>query len=388
MSELYLAMEMSELDFEESTTATADHPPSPPSHPHHPPPSHLPLASLQLDSLLLQPNVTTCAPPLLPQTTALSSHHQLSITMEMDETAPEVTNSPSSEGEVPRGYRTHSRNVSATHLDDGSIPEGGMGVLVEGEIPRRYDYQTHSRNVSGTPSVPPFYSSSTSSAYHSRNSSLVSQISSSCFESDSMLSQLTDVDSCRALGGGGGGGNRGDLKQQPIRLQDSRYRLSDSSPTSYSSDLILHHHMTQPIGSQDSPVLGGSPNLDETLCTNKVLQSVQGVAKSRKKMKSSEWIKRQIVQHKDALVQVKVSSKSKHVVHFNVKAGDVIVWEFATKKRDVAFCVSFEATEVATAETLLASSEEVGVIYPSAGTLLPSHPHTLTPSHSHRRKPW
>ena len=31
------------------------------------------------------------------------------------------------------------------------------------------------------------------------------------------------------------------------------------------------------------------------------------------------------------------SSKNKHVVHFNVKAGDVIVWKFATKKRDIAF---------------------------------------------------
>lgn len=31
------------------------------------------------------------------------------------------------------------------------------------------------------------------------------------------------------------------------------------------------------------------------------------------------------------------SSKNKHVVHFNVKAGDIIVWKFATKKRDIAF---------------------------------------------------
>ena len=36
-------------------------------------------------------------------------------------------------------------------------------------------------------------------------------------------------------------------------------------------------------------------------------------------------------------LQVKVSSKTKHVVHFNVKAGDVIIWEFATKKRDIGF---------------------------------------------------
>lgn len=34
---------------------------------------------------------------------------------------------------------------------------------------------------------------------------------------------------------------------------------------------------------------------------------------------------------------MKVSSKTKHVVHFNVKAGDVIIWEFATKKRDIGF---------------------------------------------------
>ena len=54
-------------------------------------------------------------------------------------------------------------------------------------------------------------------------------------------------------------------------------------------------------------------------------------------MKSSEWIKHQLESHRDSLVIVKVSSKTKHVVHFNVKAGDVIIWEFATKKKDIAF---------------------------------------------------
>ena len=39
----------------------------------------------------------------------------------------------------------------------------------------------------------------------------------------------------------------------------------------------------------------------------------------------------------DFSLQVKVSSKTKHVVHFNVRAGDVIIWEFATKKRDIGF---------------------------------------------------
>ena len=46
------------------------------------------------------------------------------------------------------------------------------------------------------------------------------------------------------------------------------------------------------------------------------------------------------------LWQVKVSSKTKHVVHFNVKAGDVIIWEFATKKRDIAFGEGTKSVEV------------------------------------------
>ena len=41
--------------------------------------------------------------------------------------------------------------------------------------------------------------------------------------------------------------------------------------------------------------------------------------------------------HRDSIVQVKISSKHKHVVHFNVKAGDIIIWEFATKKKDIGF---------------------------------------------------
>jgi len=57
--------------------------------------------------------------------------------------------------------------------------------------------------------------------------------------------------------------------------------------------------------------------------------------KKLRSFKSSEWIKKQM--EKGSLIQVKVSSKTKHVVHFNVKAGDVIIWEFATKKRDIGF---------------------------------------------------
>ena len=71
-----------------------------------------------------------------------------------------------------------------------------------------------------------------------------------------------------------------------------------------------------------------------------------------------EWIKRQLEDEAEPLVQVKVSSKTKHVVHFNVKAGDVVVWQFATKKKDIAFGVLFESTEVATEEA--PPQEQVG----------------------------
>ena len=224
-------------------------------------------------------------------------------------------------------------------LPGGGVPENtpqrtGGSVLEDTPHRGRLPYQSHSRNVSETPSLPPFYSSSTSSAYHSRNSSLGSQLSSCCFESDSMLSQLTDMDSLLAV-------HTGDHKQ-PIRL-------GDSSLTSYSSNLSLQCHMTHsqchmthhPIGLRD-PGVRGFPSLEETLRNH---PNGEGGGKKRKHaQKSSEWIKRALeqdrdseVQDRDSLVQVKVSSKQKHVVHFNVRAGDVIVWEFATKKRDIGF---------------------------------------------------
>ena len=86
--------------------------------------------------------------------------------------------------------------------------------------------------------------------------------------------------------------------------------------------------MNRPIGLSNQ-----SPNLDETL------QHMESFEERKKlaKLKTSEWIKRQLNVCRDSVVQVKVSSKTKHVVHFNVRAGDVIVWEFATKKKDIAF---------------------------------------------------
>lgn len=190
----------------------------------------------------------------------------------------------------------------------------------------RHEYKTHSRNVSETPSLPPFHSSSTSSAYHSRNSSLGSQLS-SCFESDSMLNQLTDIDSCIAMQSD----SHTDLKHTRTRFS----RKGDSSPSSYSSDLSLHRYMSKPLDRKETVCNVSPMNLEDTL-RNLSLEKLDECRRNVS-MKSSEWIKRQLETHRDSLVIVKVSSKTKHVVHFNVKAGDVIIWEFATKKKDIAF---------------------------------------------------
>jgi len=61
---------------------------------------------------------------------------------------------------------------------------------------------------------------------------------------------------------------------------------------------------------------------------------------------SSTWVGVQQEQNDDSLVSVKVGSKSSHVVHFSVKAGDIITWEFATLKRDIGFGILFECSVV------------------------------------------
>lgn len=153
---------------------------------------------------------------------------------------------------------------------------------------------------------------------------------SSCFESDSLLNQLTDIDSCLAVQTG----SNTDLKHVK-RTQDSRFsRQCDSSRSSCSSDLNLHHHMSKPLDAK--VIVNRTPlNLEETL-RNLSLDKFEDY-KKKLLMKSSEWIKQEMECHKDSLVVVKVSSKTKHVVHFNVKAGDILIWEFATKKKDIAF---------------------------------------------------
>ena len=237
------------------------------------------------------------------------------------------------DGLCPGGVVTRTHPYLSSHSQRSSMASSMSSVPTnEGDVPcnfyRRDSYQTHSRNVSETPSLPPFHCSSTSSAYHSRNSSLGSQFSSSCFESDSLL---TDIDSCLAVQTG----SHGDIKH-PVRFQESRFsRLGDLSPMSYSSEWSLHHHMNRPIGLTENLVDHAPPSLEDTLKTM-CLESIEERQKLAS-MKSSEWIKRQLGKYRDSLVQVKVSSKTKHVVHFNVRAGDVIIWEFATKKKDVAF---------------------------------------------------
>jgi len=124
-----------------------------------------------------------------------------------------------------------------------------------------------------------------------------------------MLSQITDRDSSYA-------GSHGDLKQPIGRLQDSRLRTLDSSPGSYSSDLGLSHHMTQPIRLQGMPLLGDSPNFEETLRSGRDLPIRTMAMVENKKLrsfKSSEWIKKQM--EKGSLIQVGAQS-SYQKIHF------------------------------------------------------------------------
>ena len=298
-----------------------------PSHQHHqqaPPP-----APPSLPHLLPSTQLSNHS-PILTSTGAGGSRHtgfaspevrfssQLSITME-DSSSDYASDRVTYQSSNLSSPSQRSSLCSSTANMEGDVP-----------IFRHHYYHTHSRNLSETPSLPPFYSSSTSSAYHSRNSSMGSQMSSCCFESDSLLNEMNPT-----LAVATHTGSYNDLKH-PMRMQDSRFsRLGDSSPSSYSSDLSLHHHMNKPIGVADSLLGLSPPNLEDTLRSLPV-ESLEE-RKQMATMKSSEWIKRQMSMHRDSIVQVKISSKHKHVVHFNVKAGDIIIWEFATKKKDVAF---------------------------------------------------
>lgn len=285
---------------------------------------HLLPAANNNNSPTLVPGYTTTSRNMGMASPEVRFSSQLSITME----------DSSSDYHSDRVTYQSSNLSSPSQRSSLCSSTANMGFY-EGDVPgfRHHYWHTHSRNLSDAPSLPPFYSSSTSSAYHSRNSSMGSQMSSCCFESDSLLNDVTDHAHAAHTG------SHSDLMKHPIRLgQDSRYtRLGgDSSPSSYSSDLNLHHHMSKPIGLHDSLLGLSPPNLEETL-RNLPVESLEERKEMAAMMKSSEWIKRQLSMHRDSIVQVKISSKHKHVVHYNVKAGDIIIWEFATKKKDIGF---------------------------------------------------
>ncbi|KAL5488790.1 hypothetical protein EMCRGX_G017786 [Ephydatia muelleri] len=240
----------------------------------------------------------------------------------------------------------------------------------------------HVRNLSETPSLPPFHSSSTSSAYHSRNSSFGSQIS-SCFESDSCLNQqaqLTDVDSCIALHSGD---SCGDTSKVFLRLPNEPSRLwGKASDGCYSSDLNLYCHMSSPLRAREvAPPLLAPDTLDDTLRAVRVPRLSLKERQEAAGMKSGEWLRRAMVEEEgEGVTQVKVSSKQVHAVPFSVKAGSIIIWEFATKKRDIAFGVSFEPTEVVVNPT--PTQEPLHKLIPILPTLrISSHIHPAVGYH-------
>ena len=313
---------------------TARHPPPPPPIPPSVSPSLSPSHQHQQappPSLphLLPSTIQSNHSPILTSTSAGSRHTGLASPEVRFSSQLSITMEDSSSDYASDRVTYQSSNLSSPSQRSSLC---SSTANMEGDAPgfRHHYYRTHSRNLSETPSLPPFYSSSTSSAYHSRNSSMGSQMSSCCFESDSLLNEMNPT-----LAAAARTGSYNDLKH-PMRMQDSRFsRLGDSSPSSYSSDLSLHHHMNKPIGVADSLLGLSPPNLEDTLRSLPV-ESLEE-RKQMATMKSSEWIKRQLSMHRDSIVQVKISSKQKHVVHFNVKAGDIIIWEFATKKKDIGF---------------------------------------------------
>lgn len=230
--------------------------------------------------------------------------------------------------------------VAGCDSEKGSAPHT---PLSESRLPLSYfsTNLTHSRNISETPSLPPYISSSASSAYHSRNSSMASQITSECFDSDS---QFTDIDSCIVLHNGGGGG-----RDRPVSLQDGRIRFPDNAADEFAvnSNRGCYSVCDLSPGSMRMPghlVVSSPFTLEDTLrqgggkkrCMPRPTESFEEKHEAAA-LKSSEWIKREMSWARQSMIHVKVSSKTKHVVHFNVKAGDLIIWEFATKRKDIGF---------------------------------------------------
>ena len=158
---------------------------------------------------------------------------------------------------------------------------------------------THTRNISETPSLPPFISSSSSSAYHSRNSSLTSQITSECFDSDS---QFTDIDSCIVP-------YKNDF-HRPISLQEARFKFPEltSMEVSMQRQWFSDLNMTTPIRVPEH-LFVPSPPLEETLRMGEEPQRASPNESFEEKhlaaaLKSSEWIKREMRRARQTMIQV------------------------------------------------------------------------------------
>ena len=163
-------------------------------------------------------------------------------------------------------------------------------------------HMTHSRNISETPSLPPFLHSSTSSAYHSRNSSLASQITSDWFDSDS---HSTDIDSCIVM-------HNGDL-HRPISLQDSKFKFPDfNSVDSKNRHCFSFGDLRSSLQVPDGVFLPAL-ELEDTLCTAATIKEEDVYNESfdqkhlASAMKSSEWIKKEISRARSSMVQVCVA---------------------------------------------------------------------------------
>ncbi len=160
-------------------------------------------------------------------------------------------------------------------------------------------HMTHSRNISETPSLPPFINSSTSSAYHSRNSSLASQITTDWFDSDS---HSTDIDSCIVM-------YNGDLHRS-INLQDSKYKFPDFSDSKNRTCLSFGDFRSSLQVPSDGVFLP-APELEDTLCTAGEEDNVNNESFDQKHlasaMKSSEWIKKEMSRARSSMVQVSVA---------------------------------------------------------------------------------
>lgn len=181
---------------------------------------------------------------------------------------------------------------------------------IEARLPSHF---SHSRNVSETPSLPPFVSSSTSSAYHSRNSSMASQITSDCFESDS---QYTDIDSVVVT-------YSSEMHTRPMMLQEARFKFPEVSAMEKSIQMQCYSigdlNATSPICVPEHLFMA-SPTLDETLKNGHNSPSCNGqlpvlpecgeenqLSSKVAGLKSSEWIKRELRMSRQSMIQVRGS---------------------------------------------------------------------------------